>query len=137
MRNLLRKAAAVAAAAAITGTGLLATAAPAAAATYNGACGSGYTQVNKIELPNNRGTTFLTYNGSTGNNCVVTVRTNPGTATHMEAFIRTTGSSTWKKDSGNFTTYAGPVYLSAAGRCVDWGGTIGTATLTEKATNCG
>ncbi|WP_017573925.1 hypothetical protein, partial [Nocardiopsis halotolerans] len=117
MRNLLRKAATLAAATGIAAAGLMGTAAPAFAASYNGACGSGYGVVNKIELPDNRGTTFLTYNNSNGYNCVVTVRTNPGATTLMEAFIRTSGSSSWKKDRGDYTTYAGPVYLHAAGQC--------------------
>ncbi|NYH54843.1 hypothetical protein HNR06_004432 [Nocardiopsis arvandica] len=137
MKNLLRKAATLAAATGIAAAGLMATAAPASAAAYNGACGSGYGVVNKIEFHDNRGTIFLTYNNSTGYNCVVTVRTNPGAAAPMEAFLRVSGTSTWKKDSGNYTTYAGPVYVAAASRCVDWGGTIGTITLDESRTNCG
>ncbi|PDP89449.1 spore-associated protein A [Glycomyces fuscus] len=137
MRNLLKKAATLAAATGIAAAGLTATAAPASAASYNGACGSGYGVVNKVEFPDNRGTTFLTYSSSTGQNCVVTVRTNPGGAAPMDAFIRVTGTSSWKRDSGNYTTYAGPVYLHAAGQCVDWGGTIGTITKTVPRTNCG
>ncbi|MCP3012757.1 spore-associated protein A [Nocardiopsis dassonvillei] len=137
MRNLLKKAATLAAAGGIAAAGLAATAVPASAASYNGACGSGYGVVNKVEFPDNRGTTFLTYNNSNGYNCVVTVRTNPGGAAPMEAFIRVNGTSSWKRDSGDYTTYAGPVYLSAAGRCVDWGGTIGTITKTVFRTNCG
>ncbi|MEE2036769.1 spore-associated protein A [Nocardiopsis sp. CT-R113] len=137
MKNFLGRAAALAAAAALAVTGVTATASPAAAATYNGACGSGYVEVNRIEFPDNRGTAFLTYNNSNGYNCVVTVRTNPGAATFMEAMVRRTGESTWVRDAGNFTTYAGPVYRSGAGHCMNWGGTIGTATITLPATNCG
>jgi hypothetical protein len=117
--------------------GALASAAPASAALYGGQCGSGYGVVNLIDLPNNRGTVYLTYNSSTGKNCVVTIRENPGTATLMEAYLRRSGTTSWVKDSGNFTTYAGPVYVSAPGSCVDWGGTIGTATQTRTRTNCG
>jgi uncharacterized protein YcsI (UPF0317 family) len=117
--------------------GSLLSAAPAAAAAYNGACGSGYAVVNRIEFPDDRGTAFLTYNSSNGYNCVVTVRTNPGAATHMEAMVRRTGESAWVRDSGNYTTYAGPVYRSGAGYCMNWGGTIGNATITLPATNCG
>ncbi|WP_370012648.1 spore-associated protein A [Nocardiopsis sp. LDBS0036] len=137
MRNPLKKAATLAAACGIAAAGLMATAAPASAASYNGACGSDYGVVNQIEFPDNRGTTFLTYNNSNGYNCVVTVRTNPGAAAPMEAFIRVNGTSSWKRDSGDYTTYAGPVYLSAARQCVDWGGTIGTITKTATRTNCG
>ncbi|MFL1378431.1 spore-associated protein A [Nocardiopsis protaetiae] len=134
MRTFLKKTAVLAAAVGVAVVGL---AAPASAAAYGGQCGSGYGVVNKIEFPDNRGTTFLTYNSSNGNNCVVTVRTTPGAAAPMDAFIRVSGTSAWKSDPGNFTTYAGPVYLSAAGRCVDWGGTIGTATKSLTRTNCG
>jgi len=117
--------------------GVMVNAAPAQAALYGGQCGTGYGVVNLIDLPNSRGTVYLTYNSSTGKNCVVTLRENPGTATLMEAYLRRTGTSAWTKDSGNYTTYAGPVYVSAAGSCVDWGGTIGTASLTRTGTNCG
>ncbi|MEU0517495.1 spore-associated protein A [Streptosporangium sp. NPDC006007] len=117
--------------------GTLVTAAPASAATYGGQCGSGYGVVNHFNLPDSRGTVFLTYSSSTGRNCVVTVRTNPGAATLTEAYLRRSSTSTWTRDSGNYTTYAGPVYVSAAGHCVDWGGTIGTATQFRYGTNCG
>ncbi|NJP34300.1 spore-associated protein A [Micromonospora sp. HSS6-12] len=123
-------------AAAVT-AGTMVHAAPAQAALYGGQCGSGYGVVNLIDLPDNRGTVYLTYNSSSGRNCVVTVRERPGTATLMEAYLRRSGTSSWTKDSGNFTTYAGPVYVSAAGSCVDWGGTIGTASRTRYGTNCG
>lgn len=117
--------------------GALVNAAPAFAALYGGQCGSGYGVVNLIDLPDSRGTVYLAYSASSGKNCVVTVRENPGTATLMEAYLRRTGTSAWQKDSGNYTTYAGPVYVSAAGSCVDWGGTIGTASKTRTGTNCG
>ncbi|MFE9205640.1 spore-associated protein A [Micromonospora sp. NPDC007230] len=117
--------------------GTLVNASPAYAALYGGQCGSGYGVVNLIDLPDLRGTVYLTYSSSTGKNCVVTIREKPGTATLMEAYLRRSGTSTWQKDSGNYTTYAGPVYVSAAGSCVDWGGTIGTASKTRTGTNCG
>ncbi|TDB76732.1 spore-associated protein A [Micromonospora sp. KC723] len=118
-------------------TGALVSAAPAQAALYGGQCGSGYNVVNLIDLPDLRGTVYLTYSASTGKNCVVTLREKPGTATLMEAYLRRSGTSSWVKDSGNYTTYAGPVYVSATGSCVDWGGTIGTASRTRTGTNCG
>ncbi|MEU6132914.1 spore-associated protein A [Saccharopolyspora sp. NPDC047091] len=108
-----------------------------AAAPYGDQCGSGYGVVNRFDLPNARGTVYLTYHSGNGTNCVVTIRSNPGTATLMEAFLRKSGSSAWTSDSGNFTTYAGPVRVAAAGQCVDWGGTIGTATDFRYGTNCG
>ncbi|PWV45683.1 hypothetical protein BDW27_11617 [Nocardiopsis sp. L17-MgMaSL7] len=137
MMHVLKKAAAAAAAACVATASMVATATPASAATYGAQCGSGYTVINKIEFPNNRGTTFLTYNSSNGNNCVVTVRTSPGAAAPMDAFIKLSSSSTWKRDKGNYTTYAGPVYVSAPATCIDWGGTIGTATIESPDHHCG
>ncbi|XVU28000.1 hypothetical protein ACQPZJ_13415 [Actinoplanes sp. CA-054009] len=132
-----RNVAALAVTMAATAAAVTVGASPAQAALYGGQCGSGYGVVNLIDLPDSRGTVYLTYSASTGKNCVVTVREKPGTATLMEAYLRRTGTSSWVKDSGNFTTYAGPVYVSAAGSCVDWGGTIGTASKTRTGTNCG
>ncbi|MBR8744674.1 spore-associated protein A [Nocardiopsis sp. MG754419] len=138
MRSIVRRACALAATAGIGAASLVATAAPAtAAATYNGACGDGYAVVNSVDLSADRGTVFLTYNNANGYNCVATVRTVPGGATLMEAMLRASGTSGWNTDSGDYTTYAGPVYVHAAGRCVDWGGTIGTDTRIIEGTNCG
>ncbi|WP_197039018.1 spore-associated protein A [Herbidospora cretacea] len=124
--------AAAAAAVAVVGT-----ATPASAALYGGQCGSGYNLVNVRDFPDLRGTVYLTYNASTGKNCVVTIREKPGAPTLMEAYIRRSGTTKWVKQSDDFTTYAGPVYLSAAGSCVDWGGTIGTQSVSRNGTNCG
>ncbi|MFE9658064.1 spore-associated protein A [Micromonospora sp. NPDC006431] len=135
--RISKKIAALGLTAAAATAGALVNASPAYAALYGGQCGSGYGVVNLIDLPDLRGTVYLTYSSSTGKNCVVTIREKPGTATLMEAYLRRSGTSTWQKDSGNYTTYAGPVYVSAAGSCVDWGGTIGTATKTRTGTNCG
>ncbi|MEO3786171.1 spore-associated protein A [Actinocorallia sp. B10E7] len=117
--------------------GAVVVAAPASAALYGGQCGSGYNVVNLADFSDARGTIYLTYNSSTGKNCVVTVREKPGAAAPMDAYIRRSGTTTWIDDPGNYTTYAGPVYVSAAGSCVDWGGTIGTASRTILRTNCG
>jgi hypothetical protein len=46
-------------------------------AKYNGACGAGHKVIDSANMEN-LGTTFLTYNSTTGENCVVTVRTRPG-----------------------------------------------------------
>ena len=135
--RISQKIAALGVTAAAATVGTMVNASPALAALYGGQCGTGYGVVNLIDLPNTRGTVYLTYSASTGKNCVVTIRENPGTATLMEAYLRRTGTTTWVKESDDFTTYAGPVYVSAPGSCVDWGGTIGTASLTRYGTNCG
>ncbi|WP_435112275.1 hypothetical protein [Nocardiopsis synnemataformans] len=40
-------------------------------------------------------------------------------------------------NGGYFTTYAGPIYLNAAGRCVDWMGRITGTQGGDEGTNCG
>ncbi|MFA3875368.1 spore-associated protein A [Streptomyces sp. MMCC 100] len=106
---------------------------------YNGACGSGYSVVNSGDMQYGLGTVYLTYSASTGKNCVVAIQTEQKYASKMMAEVRRTGSSTWIRDSGEYRYYAGPVYVSAAGHCVDWGGSYldGGAYFYANATNCG
>jgi hypothetical protein len=105
------------------------------AAPYNGTCGSGYGVIDALSLEG-QGTVYLTYNGSSGKNCVVTVRNNPGARKDMSARISLAGKP-WIEDTGNFTTYAGPVYVSARDKCIDWGGWIGNAVQHQFGTHCG
>ncbi len=114
---------------------VLAQAVPAAAASYGGECGSGYGVVNQADISG--GTVYLAYNNSSGKNCVVVVRSSSGAAMNMDAVLKTSDSTSWESDPGNWTAYAGPVYLSAAGRCVDWGGVVGDAWVVRTGTNCG
>ena len=138
MGKHVRRTFALVAAAGIGAASLIGTASPAAAAAeYNGACGDGYAVINSYDLSSDRGTIFLTYNDSNGHNCVTTVRTVAGTTTLVEAMIRVSGGSDWIIDSDDYTTYAGPVYVEAAGKCIDWGGTIGTETRTFSNEHCG
>ncbi|MGG7569928.1 spore-associated protein A [Streptomyces sirii] len=117
-------------------TATTASAAPTAAA-YNRACGSGYSVVNSVPVTG-KGTVYLTYSARTGKNCVVTVRNSPGSPVYMYTYLTATdGSSDWVYDSGNYTSYAGPVYLPAKGRCVDWGGTIESVSVSVSGSNCG
>ncbi len=117
--HILKKIAAVAA---IAGPMLVAIPATAEAASYNGACGSGYSVIDSLPLA--EGTVFLTYNSSNGYNCVVTVRSNPSSyLKSMDAGIRLSGG-TWIEDSSFYTTYAGPVRLHAPHACIDWQGSI-------------
>ncbi|MFJ9624921.1 spore-associated protein A [Streptomyces sp. NPDC101181] len=108
----------------------------AAAAQYNGACGSGYAVVNSAQI-GTQGTVFLTYSSATGKNCVVTVRTKPGKAVHMTASLGFASPTTTVTDTGYFTTYAGPVYLDARGLCVTWRGEISGEVAGKNGTNCG
>jgi hypothetical protein len=105
------------------------------AASYNGACGSSYGVIDAASLPG-YGTVYLTSSSAAGKNCVVTIRDNPGTRLPMNAYIRLSGTSTWHQNPGNFTTYAGPVYVSAAHQCIDWGGSINGVGFTEYNSHC-
>ncbi|WP_017581433.1 hypothetical protein [Nocardiopsis valliformis] len=120
---------------ALTLTALLVNPAPAAAAPYNGVCGDGYNVVNSASITG--GTIYLTYNNSNGKNCVVVVRSNAGAAMNMDAVLKRSNSTSWTRDPGNWTMYAGPVHLEAAGQCVDWGGVIGDEWVVRNGTNCG
>ncbi|GGU93305.1 spore-associated protein A [Streptomyces albospinus] len=130
---------AVLAAAGIATMGLATTAsaAPASAAAYNGACGTGYRVVNSLPVTG-KGTVYLMYSAKTGKNCVVTVRNSPGKPVFLYTYLGPSdGSSDTVFDSGNYTSYAGPVYLAAKGRCVDWGGTVETVSVSVSGSNCG
>lgn len=137
MRKFVKRALAIAGAAVFATTALWTTASSASAAAYNDACGSGFGVVNQDDV-GGLGTVFLTYNNSTGQNCVVTVRNNPGQpVVWMNAAIRISGDqSTIVEDPGHYTTYAGPVYLNAAGQCVDWSGVISDQVGGDEKTNC-
>ncbi|MGC0331571.1 hypothetical protein RKD23_004561 [Streptomyces sp. SAI-170] len=113
-----------AAALALTVAGLVVTATPAQAAGYNGACGSGYSVIDSMRVggTNTEGTTYLTYNSSNGYNCVVTMN-NTGATRWVGAEIEVSGGD-WISDSGQYRYYAGPVYVYAANRCIDWGGGV-------------
>ncbi|MFF4409280.1 spore-associated protein A [Streptomyces sp. NPDC001262] len=129
-------------AAATTVTGLVAgtgtaVAAPAPAATYNQECGTGYKQVNQIPIPD-RGTVILTYNAATGRNCVVTKRnSSTGSRLWVGSWLQRDNDLKSKQEQyGFYTSYAGPVYLDARGKCVDWGGEIDGYVVARYKTNC-
>ncbi|KUL47655.1 spore-associated protein A [Streptomyces sp. NRRL F-4489] len=136
--TLLTGSAALALASAATlGLTSTASAAPVRGGAYNGACGSGYGVVNSVPV-GAKGTVYLTYSAKTGKNCVVTVRNSPGKPVFVLAELGPSDhSSDPVFDSGTFTTYAGPVYLAAKGRCVDWGGAIESVSVRVTASNCG
>lgn len=106
-------------------------------AGYNGACGSGYGVIDYINVSGqDTGTVYLTYNSGNGYNCVVTVRAHPGTPIYMDAAVRVSGG-TWHEDFGDYTTYAGPVYVYARGTCIDWGGGINPDYQYRYSVHCG
>lgn len=109
-----------------------ATTARAAAASYNGACGAGYKVIDSTPVGNS-GKVFLTWNESTGKNCAVTIRNTAGAKIHMEVSLGALDSGQPSgRDSGQYTSYAGPVYVNGRGHCVAWSGTIGTASAGDS-----
>jgi hypothetical protein len=105
------------------------TKAAAATATYNGACGTGYKVIDSTPV-GNVGKVFLTWNESTGKNCAVTIRNTPGAKIYMavELNISSDHESTPVRDNGQYTSYAGPVYMNGRGHCAEWYGVIGSAS---------
>ncbi|GGO61456.1 hypothetical protein GCM10012289_03730 [Nonomuraea cavernae] len=98
-------------------------------------CGSGF-RVNDSQGLGTAGTVYLLYNGSTGANCVATMKaTSLGTATATSAFLEVQGR-TRVTDSGNFGYYAGPVRATAAGTCVKWGGRAGSTSYESPFEHC-
>ncbi|GAA2450615.1 spore-associated protein A [Streptomyces glaucus] len=106
-----------------------AAAAPAAAtAAYNGVCGPGYQVIDATPV-GRVGTVYVTWNGSTGKNCAVTIRNTPGAPVYMAVELNALvgHETTPDRDNGQYTTYAGPVYVDGRGLCIEWGGVIGNA----------
>ncbi|MFG2577217.1 spore-associated protein [Streptomyces sp. NPDC048481] len=98
-------------------------------------CGSGYKTVNSAAI-GSLGTVYLTYNAANGNNCVVTIRNNPGNAVDMSAWIYVPDTNEGDDDYGRYTSYAGPSYVIGKGHCVDWGGGIANTTVQVTGSNC-
>ncbi|MER5420745.1 spore-associated protein A [Streptosporangium roseum] len=132
MRRLKQGAAlAVATVAALAGT--FAAGSPAMAASSPvAACGGGsYHVIDKHDL--GKATIYLLYNGST--NCVVNWKDSPN-STWISAFLYKDGGP-YPVDSGYYSTYAGPVKVSAAGKCITWGGIYGSTGYTSPSEHCG
>jgi hypothetical protein len=76
---------------------------------------------------NNLAVTYVTWSPSEEKACAVTIRNTPGARQFMEVTLDTWPESTHPvRDSGAFTTYAGPVYIPtpAPGQCLSWSGSI-------------
>ncbi|WP_155829900.1 M23 family metallopeptidase [Glycomyces tenuis] len=98
-------------------------------------CGSGFSVINSHALSGGR--IYLLYNGSTGYNCVVTIKTTKiGTPSPVSATLQKEGG-TKGTDSGNFAYYAGPVKRHAPNTCVKWGGSVGSSSWTSGWSHCG
>ncbi|MBO2447282.1 serine/threonine protein kinase [Actinomadura barringtoniae] len=96
----------------------------------SGGHGGGYYVQRSLSVSG--GTAYLLYNSS-GYNCAVTMKTKSvGTSSGVSVFIQKQGGSP-VADSGSFSWYAGPVYVSAKKTCVRFGGNGASAPYG----NCG
>ncbi|MFF5264775.1 serine/threonine protein kinase [Actinomadura viridis] len=78
------------------------------------------------------GKAYQLYNGS-GYNCAVMIKTrNVGRASSVSVWIQASGGGK-VADGGSYAWYAGPVYVSAAGKCVRFG----SSSATSSYANCG
>jgi hypothetical protein len=99
--------------------------------------GRGYGVVNSAPV-GTQGTVFLTYNSSTGRNCVVTKKNTTGsTPVYMFSYLYVPDSGDGDYDEGDYYSYAGPVYAYGKGMCVDWAGGIANQSTWTHGSNCG
>ncbi|GAA1945121.1 spore-associated protein A [Kitasatospora viridis] len=132
MKRLIRRTITSAAVLAAATAGLVGLPGTAQAAAYNGACGPGYSILQGASVWG--GSVYLLYNGST--DCVVTVRNTPGAYYSMRATVGLTGGQQYT-NAGNFTSYAGPVYVYAPGQCINWSGEINHSAAGYSDVHCG
>ncbi|MEV1246789.1 hypothetical protein ACIBO2_01035 [Nonomuraea sp. NPDC050022] len=89
-----------------------------------GPCGSGYSRVGVYAIPETGtrvGTLEVHYNSSSNKNCALTYGygSTAGTTTWKSVKIMVAGAGWWADvDAGNYPQYAGPVYVSAPGKCI-------------------
>ncbi|MFJ5722333.1 acetyltransferase [Streptomyces sp. NPDC093149] len=137
MRRWQARTATLAASVGVMALGTMAAPAQAAAADPVGLCGSGYSVIDSHKFQSVSGSVYLLYSASAGKNCVVTIRNTAGKAAYMEAGLQVQNGAT-QYDSGSFTAYAGPVRLAAGGKCVKWGGMLGSdESWTSGWSHCG
>ena len=117
--TITRKLASVGAATALTAA-IVATSAGSAHAAGGSECGSGYKFLGSMEVNVPNGIAYVTYNN--GWKCLITYTRTPGLTQYIAAGITLTGTPNWNVDVGNYKLFAGPVYLYAPHKCIDWGG---------------
>ncbi|MEV0199706.1 hypothetical protein [Nonomuraea sp. NPDC050691] len=122
-------------------TTLVAGAAPASAA---GPCGSGYTRVGVYPVKRGDGTRTGTlevyYSSTSRKNCALTYGYGAyaNTPSWKSVVISRGDGSGSDPNSGTFTYYAGPVYVSAGGQCIDVEATVPDwVTLRLNNVHCG
>ena len=97
-------------------------------------CGAGFYKIDRHRLYSGSShttllaATFLLYNGSSGQNCAVTMKRRfIGQPTTTGVSLKVKGKKRpWVVDQGSYKYYAGPVYRKAPGRCVRWAATVST-----------
>ncbi|NUW37433.1 spore-associated protein A [Nonomuraea sp. SMC257] len=126
---------------ALASTCFLASPTPASAA---GPCGSGYNRIGVYAIPQSGpkvGSLEVYYNAGNGKNCALAYGIGPdyyGKSTYKDVAIRRAGGSGgWVSNQGYFTYYAGPVYLSAQGTCIDLAGYMGGTERYVWNVHCG
>ncbi|MFI6457314.1 hypothetical protein ACIBF6_37880 [Streptosporangium amethystogenes] len=128
------------ASAALVSTWLVAGATPASAA---GPCGGGYSRVGVYAIPASgarTGTLEVYYNSSSGKNCALTYGygSYAGRVNRKQVGISLAGKSAWAGvDNGMFKYYAGPVYVSARGKCISLRGQVATGVRNLNRVHCG
>ncbi|MFC4015642.1 serine/threonine protein kinase [Nonomuraea purpurea] len=98
-------------------------------------CGSGFSVQRSQSFAG--GVTYQLWNNGTSQNCVVTMKTaDVGKNTPVSATLEVQGGGQ-QTDSGNFEYYAGPVKLTAKGKCVRFSGSAGSGSTSAGWANCG
>ena len=103
--------------------------------TAAGVCGPGFAPIDRHKLVDSNwgqllAEVVLTYNSATGQNCVVTLKRyrvgeveRYGDWVMAELYTRPLKNpANLATDKGDFKFYAGPVYVTAKDKCVQWGG---------------
>ncbi|ULR48102.1 spore-associated protein [Streptomyces deccanensis] len=104
--------------------------------TPQGVCGKAYKTVNSAPV-GSLGTVYLTYNASNGENCVATIRKNPGTLKPMSTWVYIPATDEYAGDADDYSSYAGPAYVYGRNFCVNWGGSIDNVYVSVENSNCG
>ncbi|MGN9836751.1 serine/threonine protein kinase [Nonomuraea sp. H19] len=98
-------------------------------------CGSGFVVQRSSAFTG--GVTYQLWNNSTGQNCAVTMKTaDVGKSSPVSVTLEAQGGGQ-DSDSGNFEYYAGPVKVSARGKCVKISGSVGSQSTSTGWANCG
>ncbi|NBE97539.1 hypothetical protein FE391_27495 [Nonomuraea sp. KC401] len=110
----------------VLAAGIISTsAAPASAASAASPCGSGYKLVGAYNI-NKGGQKYglleIRWNARTGKNCALAYGSgsNYGRSDYKSVRIRSSDKNSWADtDWGDFSRYAGPVYVAAKNKCID------------------